>query len=56
MWFCNKAPSLRTAQHDSCSVLDFKKTRKNRETTIKADGTNTSEAVLVPISVVVPPG
>ena len=56
MWFCNKGPSLRTAQHDSCSVLYFKKTRKNRETTTKADGKNTLEAVLVSISVVEPPG
>lgn len=33
-------------------MLYFKKTRKNRATTTKADGTATLEAVLVPVSAV----
>lgn len=56
MWCWDKASSLRTAQHDSYSVLYFKKTRKNRAMTMKADGTNTLEDVLVPVSAVEPPG
>lgn len=56
MWCWDKVSSLRTAQHDSYSVLYFKKTRKNRATTIKADGTNTLEAVSVPIRLVELPG
>ena len=48
--------SLRTAQHDSYPALYFKKMRKNRAMTLKADGTNTLEAVLVPIRVAEPPG
>lgn len=56
MWCWDKASSLRTAQHDSYSVLYFKKTRKNRAMTMKADGTNTLEDVSVPVSAVEPPG
>lgn len=56
IWFWDKVFVLRTAQHDSYSVPYFKKTRKNRTAATKADGTNTLEAVLVPISAVEPPG
>lgn len=52
----DKALSLRTAQHDSYPALYFKKMRKNRAMTLKADGTNSLEVVLVPITVVEPPG
>ena len=52
MWCWDKASSLRTAQHDSYSVLYFKKTRKNRAMTMKADGTNTLVDVSVPVSAV----
>lgn len=38
------------------TLLYFKKTRKNRATTMKADGTNTLEDVSVPVSAVEPPG
>lgn len=51
-----QSPSLRAAQHDSYPALYFKEMRKNRATIIKADGTNTLEAVLVPIRAVEPPG
>lgn len=56
IWCWDKAFSLRTAQRDSYPALYFKKMRKNRATIIKADGTNTSEAVLVPVRFVEPPG
>lgn len=38
------------------TLLYFKKTRKNRAMTMKADGTNTLEDVSAPVSAVEPPG
>lgn len=37
-------------------MLYFKTTRKNTAIITKADGINTLEAVLVPVSIVEPPG